>query len=209
MIVPAILTNSKNEFVEMLNVCKEFTDFVQIDIMDGKFVPSKSVDKSELKGLKTPLRCEAHLMVNNPLEWLSIFEELKAERIIFHFEIKEDKKVIIKEIRKKGFKVGLAVNPDTPIEDFKEFINNVDMILFMSVIPGFYGSKFIPPVLDKVKAFKKLYPYKKTGIDGGIKISNVRKVKEAGLDYIYVGSAILKAVSPFKTYMDFIKEINE
>ncbi len=204
-IVPAILTNNKNELMRMLNTCREFTDFVQVDIMDGKFVPSVSVTIEDLKGIKSPLRCEAHLMVNEPLDWISCLKDFGAEKIIFHFEIDKDKIDILNRIKKAGLKTGLAINPDTPIKEFSALIDKVDSILFMSVIPGFYGSKFIPEVLDKVKEFNSLYPRKETEIDGGVKLSNLDKIKEAGLDYICVGSAILKAPSPSKAYEDFLK----
>lgn len=209
MIVPALLTNDKNELMQMFDVCSKFTDFVQIDIMDGKFVPSCSLDKDEIRGLKSRLRCEAHLMVNNPLEWLDAFKDFGAERIIFHFEIEDRKEYIIEEIRKKGFGVGLAINPSTSLDEFESLVNKVDLILFMSVVPGFYGSKFIPSVLDKIRNFRRIYPHKKTGIDGGVKLDNVRIIKNIGVDYVCVGSAILKATSPHKAYKKFLDIYSE
>ncbi len=209
MIVPALLTNDKNELTQMLDVCSKFADFVQIDIMDGKFVPSRSLDKDEIRKLRSSLRCEAHLMVNNPLEWLDAFKDFGAERIIFHFEIEDEKEHIIEEIRKKGFGVGLAVNPSTSLDEFESLVSKVDLILFMSVVPGFYGSKFIPSVLDKIRKFRRIYPHKKTGIDGGVKLDNVRIIKDTGVDCICVGSAILKSTSPYKAYERFLDICNE
>ena len=209
MIVPAMLTDKKNELMHMLNVCREFTDFVQIDIMDGKFVPSKSISLQDLKGLKSPLRCEAHIMADDPLDWVIPFKDFGAQRIIFHFEINKDKKEVIKGVKKAGLKAGLAVNPDTSIEEFSYFVNKVDSILFMSVVPGFYGSPFMPDVLGKIKEFKRFYPRKEIGIDGGVKLSNLGDVKEAGLSYVCVGSAILKAPSPLEAYKSFLEEYNK
>lgn len=200
MIVPAILTDKRDELIRMLNMCKSFTSYAQIDIMDGEFVPSKSVGIEDLKELKPIMRSEAHLMVSEPLQWIDSFKKVGTERIIFHFEIKKNKEEVIDGIRNSGLSVGLAVNPDTTIDDFKYLVDKVDVILFLSVVPGFYGSKFIPRVLEKVKNFKDLYPSKKIGIDGGIKISNIKDAYRIGIDYICVGSALLRDVSPFDAY---------
>jgi ribulose-phosphate 3-epimerase len=209
MIVPAILSDKKEELVKMLNVCSAFTDYVQIDIMDGEFVPSKSITPKDLKGLQPALRSEAHLMVNNPLEWLEIFKNFGSQRIIFHFEIKEDHSKIIERIKRENLEVGIAINPSTNIDDFKPILKSIDVVLFLSVNPGFYGSPFIPEVLDKIKSFKKLYPDKTVGIDGGIKLSNIKTVKDAGADYICIGSAILKANNPKEEYLNLLKIVNE
>jgi len=209
MIVPAILTDKRKEFMRMLNLCGEFAEFVQIDVMDGKFVPSMSISPDDLEGLKSPLRCEAHIMADDPLNWVIPFKDFGAQRIVFHFEIKKDKNEVIRNIRETGLKAGLAVNPNTKIEEFSSFVDKVDSILFMSVVPGFYGASFIPGVLDKIKKFKELYPRKETGIDGGVKLGNIEDVKRAGLSYICVGSAILKAPSPQEAYNSFLEEYNK
>jgi ribulose-phosphate 3-epimerase len=203
-IVPAILTDNKNEFVNMLNLCSTFTSYVHVDIMDGKFVPSKSIGIEDLKGIRHNLRSEAHLMVDEPSEWIYALKDFGAEKVFSHFEAKK-RDDIIEKTRKSGLSVGLAINPDTEIDDFKYLVDEVDAILFMSVVPGQYGSKFIPQVLDKVKEFKRQYPSKIIGIDGGIKISNVRDVYRLGIDNICVGSAILKADSPMDEYRKFFE----
>jgi ribulose-phosphate 3-epimerase len=148
-------------------------------------------------------------MVNNPLEWLEIFKNFGSQRIIFHFEIKEDHSKIIERIKRENLEVGIAINPSTNIDDFKPILKSIDVVLFLSVNPGFYGSPFIPEVLDKIKSFKKLYPDKTVGIDGGIKLSNIKTVKDAGADYICIGSAILKANNPKEEYLNLLKIVNE
>jgi len=208
MIVPALLTDKKKKLIEMFSVCSGFCDFVQIDIMDGIFVPSYSVTADNLKGIKTSLRSEAHLMVSEPLEWLSVFKSLGTEKIIYHFEIKKDHSALISEIRKKGFKVGVAVNPATAIGDFEYLLKEVDSVLFLSVNPGFYGAAFIPEVLEKIKKFKSKYPHCLTGIDGGIKLSNIRAITMSGVDYICVGSAIMQSPDPKASYRELAKVAN-
>lgn len=208
-IVPAILTDKKEELLDMVNSCSNFCDYVQVDIMDGQFVPSKSISVEDLEGVSFSAKSEAHLMVNEPLLWINSFKNAGSYRIIFHFEIKGDHLKIIDAIKKQGLEAGIAVNPSTRIKDFEPLINKVDCVLFMSVIPGFYGSKFIPEVLDKIKEFKKIYPNKCAGIDGGVKPENVSAVSKSGVDYICVGSAILKAPNPKEAYIKIKGLLNE
>ena len=208
MIVPALLTSKRKELIQMVNVCAEFTDYVQIDIMDGEFVPSQSVTAQDLAGWNIPIRSEVHLMVTDPYPWLEPFKALGVDRIIYHFEINKDHKKIINKIREMGLEVGLAVNPSTGIDDFRYLVGELDTVLFMSVNPGFYGAPFIPGVLDKINNFKNKYPHKQIGIDGGIKQDNLLQVKKAGLDYACVGSAILKSNDPAKSFGELVKLFN-
>lgn len=207
-IVPAILTDNKDKFTKMVNLCSEFTDYIQIDIMDGEFVPSKSITPNDFKGLSSPVHSEAHLMVKNPLEWISVFKEFGSQRIIFHFEIEANHSNIIKKIKQTGLQAGIAVNPSTEIEDFQHLIPETDTFLFMSVEPGFYGSVFIPYVLEKIRRFKKVNPHKLAGIDGGVKLDNVQIVNNSGIDYICVGSAIFKSNNPKQIYRRLVESVD-
>jgi len=209
MVIPALLTDKKDELSAMLKVCSEFCDYAQIDIMDGEFVPSSSIAISDLKGLSLPLRCEAHLMVRGPLKWLEPFKKIGAEKIVYHFEIEKNHFEIISKIRKAGMNVGLAVNPPTTIKEFEHLVDKVDTVLFLSVNPGFYGAAFISEVLEKVRAFKAKYPNKNVSIDGGIKLNNAQKAKNAGVDDICVGSAILKSKNPKQAYLEFLNLLND
>lgn len=208
-IVPSILTDDESLFWEMLNKCQQFTDYVQIDIMDGEFVPSSSIGVDVLKkrSFQNVLRLEAHLMVKDPLLWLEAFKNFGAERIIFHFEIDLDHRQVIKEINNYGMSCFLAINPDTELDEIQEVLNIVDGVLFLSVNPGFYGSPFIPHVLDKIKVFREKYPYKEIGIDGGIKKGNIKEVASYNINYICVGSAILKADDPQRAYEELNREV--
>lgn len=203
MIVPAILTDKKENFGKMLTICAEFTNFVQVDIMDGKFVPSKSISLDELAEFNSPVHSEAHLMVKEPIEWIAPFCRFGAKRIIFHYEFGGNHYDVIRAIKKAGLEAGIAVNPSTAIGDFEFLMNKIDYILFMAVNPGFYGAPFIPAVLEKIKQFKRKYPSKLTAIDGGVKPDNIAKVMTTGVDYICVGSAILKEANPKQAYLKF------
>ena len=203
MIIPAILTDKKDELIKMADLCSEFTDYVQIDIMDGNFVPSKSVNLEDLAGCNIKIRFEAHLMVQDPLAWVEAFKKINAEKIIYHFEIDKDHLEIVSKIKEHNLKVGIAINPPTNISDFEYLVGKVDSVLFMAVNPGFYGAEFIPQVLDKIKEFKSKYPEKLVGIDGGVKLDNLLEVKEAGTDQICIGSAIFKDPDPKVAYQKF------
>jgi ribulose-phosphate 3-epimerase len=204
MIVPALLSDSREELAQMLVTCESFAPCVQIDVMDGEFVPSTSIGPADLFGLSFKGKSEAHVMAKDPLFWIERFAEFGSFRFIFHFEIDADHSRIIQIIKKQGMEAGLAVNPSTAIEEFESLLDQVDSVLFMSVNPGFYGATFLSEVLAKVSDFKRRYPAKIAGIDGCIKLDNLADVAATGVDYICVGSAVLKAESPAKAYTQMV-----
>ncbi|MCF7873719.1 MAG: ribulose-phosphate 3-epimerase [Candidatus Omnitrophica bacterium] len=203
MIVPALLSQDKEKMQEMIDTCSNFAKLVQIDIMDGQFVPSKSITKEELGKLCTNISNELHLMVENPFAWIKPACKLGSKRIIFHLETKINHKQLIKEIKKNNMEAGVSLNPETKIKDLKPLVDSIDLVLFMAVNPGFYGAPFIPKVLDKIKKFNGIWPDKKTAIDGGVKENNFIQIKNVNLDYICIGSAILKAENPEQAFLNF------
>ena len=203
-VVPALLTEKKEDLTLMLNKCSEFTNYAQIDVMDGEFVPSVSIGIEDIESIDSPISCEAHLMVKDPLVWIKPFKQLGADKIIYHFEIDGNHSEIINKIKSAGLKAGIALNPSTKIEEIDFLVKDIDMVLFMSVNPGFYGAPFIPEVLKKIKDFKAKYPLIEVAIDGGMKLNNAKAAKDAGCDYVCVGSAILKSDKPKQEYCKFI-----
>ncbi|MDD4923447.1 MAG: ribulose-phosphate 3-epimerase [Dehalococcoidales bacterium] len=199
-VVPAVLTDNPQSLKDMLGIAATFTGFVQIDIMDGLFVPSKSITATDICIVKTGLKWEAHLMVNNPENLVDDFASAGAQQIIFHYEATESHGNIIDMVHGAGLKAGIAVNPDTDISVLDPLINKLDSVLFMSVVPGYYGSKFIPEVLDKITDFRNKYPHIYTGIDGGIKENNIATVAKTGVNSICVGSAVFCQDNPAQSY---------
>ncbi len=189
-IVPSVLTDNPEALAKMLCESDKFTDFVQIDIMDGIFVQSTSISINDITKIKTSLRWEAHLMVKNPEKYIQAFAKAGVEQIIFHYEATYSPDKLIGLIHNLGVKAGMAINPDTPISVIYPVADKVDSILFMSVIPGFYGSKFIPEVIDKIKDLRRIYPEMPLSIDGGIKENNISLIAKTGVNSICVGSAI-------------------
>lgn len=195
-IVPAILTESPEAIDKLLRQAETFTDFLQVDIMDGRFVPTRSVTCHDIVSASPKLRWEAHLMVRQPEEYITCFARAGAEKIIFHFEATSSPLRIIKQIRYLGIKAGLAINPETPLSSIILLVDHIDSILFLTVHPGFYGARFLPEVLEKVAELRSRKPILEIGVDGGIKEGNVVGVAGLGVDYICVGSAIFMQPDP-------------
>lgn len=199
-VVPAILTDDQQALAKMVRQSETFTDFVQVDIMDGRFVPSSSVVCTDVVAAGPKLRWEAHLMVKQPEEQLHCFAMAGAGKIVFHLEATPSPLRIIKLIRRLGAKVGLAVNPETPLTTTLSLADSVDSVLFLTVHPGFYGAKFLPEVLDKVVELRDRRPNLEIGVDGGIKEGNIAEVARLGLDCICVGSAIFVHPDPAEAF---------
>ncbi len=199
-VVPAILTDDPKALENMIHQAETFTDWVQVDIMDGKFVPSQSINYEHLDNLPVKLGWEVHLMVQHPEDYVEGFRKAGAQKVVFHYEATPSPREVISLVRGLGLGVGLAVNPETPVSDILSSTGEVDSVLFLSVDPGFYGSKFIPEVLDKIDEFRSAQPGVETGIDGGIKESNIVQIARAGVDVIYVGSAIFMQPEPAESF---------
>jgi ribulose-phosphate 3-epimerase len=184
----------------MVRQAETFTDWVQFDIMDGNFVPSRSITYEHLARLPIKLGWEAHLMVKNPENYLEGFKQAGAHKVVFHHEATHSPQEVISLARRLGLRVGLAINPDTPVSAILPLTDKVDSVLFLSVYPGFYGKKFIPEVLDKIREFRSICPSVETGIDGGIKEKNITRVAQTGVNFIYIGSAIFHQENPADSY---------
>jgi ribulose-phosphate 3-epimerase len=203
-VVPAILTADPQALKVMLQQAESFTDYVQIDIMDGKFVPSHSISWKDIAGIKANIDWEVHLMVEQPEKQLEGFKQAGARKAVFHYEATTAPTRVIAAVRKLGLAVGLAINPETVIANILSLTGEVDSILFLSVHPGFYGAKFLPEVLDKVRELRQARPGLKIAIDGGIKESNISQAARSGADEICVGSAIFMQPDPGARYRELM-----
>jgi ribulose-phosphate 3-epimerase len=204
-IVPAILTDNPQDLKRMLGQAETFTDFVQIDFMDGDFVPSKSIGPENLAKIEMRIGWEAHLMVKDPIHCVSLLNKEGLKRVIFHWEADPNPKSIVAAIRDLGLAVGLAVNPETALSRFEDLIPRIDSVLFLSVHPGFYGSPFVEDVLEKIREFRFRFPSVVIGIDGGVALDNIQRLKALNMDYACVGSRIFRHDDPRKSYEEFVK----
>lgn len=172
-------------------------DYLHLDVMDGHFVPNLSIGPGVIKALRphTELVFDVHLMITNPLKYIDSFIKAGADIITVHVEAEDDTKEALELIKAAGIKCGIVLSPDTPVEAAIPYLDDVDMVLIMSVYPGFGGQKFIPGVLSKVTALKEMRNGRKyeIEIDGGINAENAPLAIEAGVDILVAGTSVFGA----------------
>ncbi len=195
LIVPAILTDNFENFKEELKKISEHFSSVQIDVLDGIFLPNKTFsEREELKDVNSEAYFELHLMVKDPVSEIAKWKEIDSvTNAVFHIETEVNPEECIKIIKQNGWKAGIALNPETPIAKIMPYVNLVDEILFMTVHPGQQGAPFRPEVLEKIKEFKKLGLSVICAADGGINKDTIKSVVAAGAEKLYIGGAITRA----------------
>ncbi|MBR2847596.1 MAG: ribulose-phosphate 3-epimerase [Clostridia bacterium] len=172
---------------------------IHLDIMDGHFVPNLSFGPGQIKGLRknSNLIFDVHLMLTDPIDYIDAFADAGADIITFHVEANSDIKECIDKIHSHGIKAGLVIKPDTEVTEYLKYINDIEMILIMSVYPGFGGQKFIPRVLPKATEIRKAAgPDFDIEIDGGITLENYKLALDAGVNVLVAGSSIYNAEDP-------------
>lgn len=195
-IVPAILVHSKDEFVERLKLVAPYVSRVQWDIMDGKFVDNTTFsDPSVLEDLKTTLRIEADLMVSNPRSWIELLNHPPVDQLIFHVESAKNWEPIFEEARALGFSVGLASEPETPVDSFIKLLGKVDRYQAMGGRSGFGGQEFSPSVLENIRVVRERFPKLPISVDIGVNTETAPSMIEAGATILCAGSAIFKSDS--------------
>ncbi|MDP6509689.1 MAG: ribulose-phosphate 3-epimerase [Dehalococcoidia bacterium] len=199
-VIPAILTEDPKMLEAMVRRAETFATWVQMDIMDGKFVPSRSITHEHLASLPMKFSWEAHLMVQGPERYLDGFQRAGAQKVVFHYEATSSHREVIALARDLGLEVGLALNPETAVSTVTTLLPDLDSLLLLSVHPGFYGKEFIPEVLEKVAELRSARPHLEIGMDGGVKEGNIAQIAESGVDILYVGSAILGQPQPAEAY---------
>ena len=187
--------------------------YIHFDVMDGMFVPSISFGMPVLTSIHnaTEQFMDAHLMVQEPIRYIEAFQKAGADSVTVHLEACEDVKATLDKIRECGMKVGISINPETDAKELAPYLEDVDMILVMSVHPGFGGQKFIPESLDKIRTIRAMLNEKNLEtdiqVDGGIYVENVREVLDAGANVIVAGSAVFKGDAGENTakFMEILK----
>lgn len=198
LIIPAILVHTKKEFRERLRVIEGLVDIVQIDVMDGEFVPNTTwCDFQFLRTLNTPLHFELHLMVNDPARYIEEAKQISTiQRIIWHIETSVDHAKLIQQCHAQGCEAGLAINPQTSIEQLAPFAHQLDEILIMGVEPGWSAQQLIPTSIEKAKQIRITWPHIPLGFDGGVDLHTLPSLKDAGITRMCAASSIFKADYP-------------
>jgi ribulose-phosphate 3-epimerase len=199
-VAPSILSADFGKLSEEVQaICEGGCDLVHVDVMDGHFVANLTIGpvvvEAVAKAASKPL--DIHLMVQNNTFFVDLFAPLKPEYISFHIEEEKHPHRLIQKIRSYGIKPAVTLNPHTPPEAIEFLLEDLDMVLLMSVNPGFGGQKFISSVVQKAKRLKKMINEKNPNclieVDGGVNDQNVKTLKEAGVDIVVAGSYVYKA----------------
>ena len=194
MIAPSILSADFSKLkAEIDDVLQHDADFLHLDVMDGHFVPNISFGPAIIAGARRSADCylDAHLMISEPLRYAPAIVKAGANSITFHVEAVDDPVAVAREIRKLGCHVGITLRPATPVEAIVPALDEVDLVLIMSVVPGFSGQKFMPEVLPKAREVKtRLRADQRLEIDGGINAETIVAARDAGVDWFVVASAV-------------------
>ena len=201
-VAPSILSaDFGNLAAEIRAICEAGCDLVHVDVMDGHFVPNLTIGpvvvNAVAKAATKPL--DIHLMVENNSFFAALFLPLKPKFLTFHIEEEKHPMRLIDHIRKNGVGPGIVLNPHTPVSAIEHIINEVDMVLLMSVNPGFGGQKFMPVVFEKIRALRELIERKNAKclieVDGGVNGLNAPDLEEAGADILVAGNYIFSSNS--------------
>jgi ribulose-phosphate 3-epimerase len=214
-ISPSILSADFSQLGEEIKRLEEAgADLIHVDVMDGHFVPNLTIGPPVIKVLKKncSIKFDVHLMISPVHKYIESYSDAGADIITIHPEATEDLSASINKIRELKKKVGLSLNPETGVSVIKNYLSRIDLVLIMSVKPGFGGQKFMPEVLDKIKELKKIQKDKGIDfdieIDGGINFENAKIAIEAGANILVSGTTIFKSNNgDIKKNIDLLKSL--
>jgi len=211
-IVPSILSANQDKLQEEINGIEDYSDLLQVDVMDNVFVPNTTPQAELLKKFDTKVPLDIHLMVKDPNEdyiksFIDANPKLKINNITVHQEACSNIRDTLNFIKSNNIKPSVAINPKTPLNKIKNILDEVDMVLIMTVVPGFSGQKFIEDCMDKVKELRNIKPEMDIEVDGGVNDKTAPIAVKAGANVLVVSSFIFKAKDKVKAIKDILKSV--
>jgi ribulose-phosphate 3-epimerase len=211
-IAPSILSADFSRLGdEVRAIEKGGADVIHVDVMDGHFVPNITIGPLVVQGLKklTSLPLDVHLMIENPERYIEVFAQAGSDWITIHAEVCPNLKRMIKKIRQLNVRPGIVLKPGTSLKTLYPVLDHLDLVLLMSVNPGFGGQSFIPSILKKIERLRKMIDQNcyrlEIEVDGGVKVENIKEVSKAGGDIFVVGTGIFKT----KDYGETIRRLRQ
>ncbi len=201
-IIPAILTDDPRKLEQLVRGAEKMGDEAHIDFLDGEFISAVSVAPQALTACNPNIDVEAHLMVKRPDLFVAPFKETRVKRVIFHAEAVDNCDFLIRLFKDQGFAVGIALNPETPLEAILAHLNEVDQVLFLTAKPGKQGNPFQEQVLEKIHVLRRSWTLGTISADGGVNKDNITQVLEAGAGRIVAGSSIWQSPDSQKAYLE-------
>lgn len=209
-IAPSILSADFGRLAEEIKMAEEAgVDMIHIDVMDGVYVPNITIGPPVIESIRkvTNLPLDVHLMIINPERYINDFIKAGANMLTVHVEASTHLHRIVWQIKEQRIKAGVSINPATPLTTIEEIVDDIDLLLIMSVNPGFGGQSFIPKSIDKIIKAKQLLISKNVPVlievDGGVKLENAKEIAGAGADILVIGSAFFTS----KDYKSFMTEL--